>query len=388
MSDVCYNLGMRLSDPPVWLDVDLGAVASNVLAVRRSLTPKAAVLVVVKANAYGHGLIPVSLAVEKAGASGVAVATADEGIQLREAGVRLPILILGAIPPSEAPDIVHHEITCALCETGLARALSAAAAHQKRPARAHLKVDTGMGRLGILPCELPEFFATCAVLPGVRIDGVFSHLSTSEDEDTAFADWQTQRFKRLRREMIALSPAAASWQWHLANSAATVLLPESRFDAVRVGLLAYGLNPVTTFRRFDLKPAAQWKTRITFMKVCPSGLPISYGRTFHTTAPTRVATLGVGYADGYPRSLSNAAEVLVGGCRAPVIGRVCMDQMMIAIPDGVAASIHDEVVLMGDQDGECISPEEVSAWAGTILHELFARLGARMPRFYHNAPFR
>lgn len=367
-------------EAPTWLEVDLAAIGRNVGAVRKLVGPQTAVFVVLKANAYGHGLVEVGRAVERAGAHGIGVALLDEGVRLRDAGITLPILVMTSIPASGAEEAVRYNLICALCEPFLARALSQAAVRMGRPARVEIKVDTGMGRLGVQPQELGPFLEENAILPGLKIEGVFSHLSSADEPDLAFSLEQIASFQRARQSICSRGKGIR--RWHLGSSAAAVRLPECRMDAVRVGLLAYGLNPAAPFQSLSLEPALTWKARIGFIKQSPAGAPISYGRSYMTDRTTRVATLGVGYADGYPRALSNVAEVLVDGQRAPVIGRICMDQAMIALPDGASAEVGDSVVLLGRQGQEQITTEELAERAGTILHELLARLGTRMPRVY------
>ncbi|MCA1596560.1 MAG: alanine racemase [Chloroflexi bacterium] len=378
---------MTVPQGPAWLEVDLGAVRRNIAAVQQLVGPAVQVVVVVKADAYGHGLIPVGRAAQEAGAAGLGVALVEEGVRLRQAGITVPVLVMTSIPAAQAPDAVRFRLTCALCDRSLARALSAAAIQQGSRAFVEIKIDTGMGRIGIAPSEAAAFIEFCRGLPGLTIVGAFSHLSSAEDEDPSVSIEQHQRLAAVRRSLVSAGSDAIRWRWHLANSAAAVRFPESRLDAVRVGLLAYGFNPVSRLNHtgaapLALEPAARWMTRIGFVKTAPPGTPISYGGDYVTPARMTVATLGLGYADGYPRTLSNVGEVLIDGRRCRVLGRICMDQMMVGVPAGARADSGDPVVVMGTAGSQTITAEELAGRAGTILHELLARLGSRMPRVY------
>ena len=373
---------MKKPSGPAWLEVDLTAIKRNIAATRRLVGPSTQVVVVVKANAYGHGLVQVGKAAEDACADGLAVALVEEGRQLREAGISIPILVLGSIPVGQAADAIESDLTCALCDPGLAEALSSSAVKLQRPARVEIKIDTGMGRIGLQPDELPAFLDRCDHLAGLQVKGVFSHLSCAEATDPSYSKLQYERFAGTKRKIGNQRPESRKWRWHLASSAAAAYLPECRLDGVRIGLLTYGLNPVAHLVPLRLEPVACWKTRITYMKDCPAGSSISYGRTYITSRPTRIATLGAGYADGYPRALSNRGEVLLGGRRTPIAGTVCMDQMMIEIPADMPASVGDEVVLMGSQGTETITTQELADRAGAVMHEILARLGARLERVY------
>ncbi|HET6384494.1 MAG TPA: alanine racemase [Armatimonadota bacterium] len=365
------------SFPSTWLEVDLAAIRNNLALIRKEVAPGAAVIAVVKANAYGHGLAAVGIEAERAGAASLGVALVDEGVQLREAGVRIPTLVMASIQPAQAAEAVRHGLTCALCEADVARALSTAAVDQGRRASVEIKLDTGMGRVGIPPDRLPSFLEESGSLPGLVVEGVFSHLSAAEEADPAYSLYQLEQLLKARCDC-----SDPRWRWHLSNSAAAVGLPQCRLDAVRVGLLVYGLNPLEAVAPLALEPAACWKTRVAFVKECPPGRFLSYGRAYETRSPARIATLAVGYADGYPRALSNVGEVLLGGKRAPIRGRICMDQMLVEVPAGVEARVGDEVVLMGQQGQERITAEELAERAGSITHEILARLGTRMERWY------
>ena len=349
-------------------------------AVRKHVGPSTDVIAVVKANAYGHGLVKIGQAAQMAGAAGLGVALADEGVRLREQGITLPILVMSAIPVRQAAMAVRYRLTCTVCDQELPRALCSAAQEQETFADVHLKVDSGMGRLGVDPASAGQLLESISALPFVRLTGIFTHLACAEEPDPSRTLEQIRRFKQIRLELTREGASAGTHRWHLANSAGTARFPECAMDAVRVGLLIYGYDPTSHMR--TLEPAACWKSTVSYVKECPAGTPISYGGTFVTPHPMTVATVGVGYADGYPRALSSRGEVLLGGRRARVLGRICMDQMMVEVPAGSLARPGDEVVLMGAQGSERITAEEIAGRAGTILHELLSRLGGRMPRVY------
>lgn len=367
---------------PSWAEVDLAAIAANVKAVRNLLGPASGVWAVVKTNAYGHGLVDVAHAAVAAGAQGLAVATFQEGAKLRRSGVRARILLLCAGDPRRARDVVRLELIQTLCHEAMARALSHAAEREGRPARVHLKIDTGMGRLGIPAEEAAAFAQENLNLPGIHLEGVFSHLATAE-ADADYTRWQARRFREAVDALRAagIDPGVR----HLANSAATLRFPEMRLDAVRAGLLIYGISPESLEgAAITLRPALAWKTRLAFLHVPPGGSYISYGRTYVVGKEAQVGVLPLGYGDGYPRMASNRGYVLVRGRRCPVVGRVCMDHTLVDVTGVADAQIGDEVILIGEQGKTRITANQLARWAGTVVHETPTLIGSRVKRVYAN----
>jgi len=370
------------SRSPSWVEVDLAAVRHNVRRVRR-LLGRPSLLAVVKANAYGHGASPVARAALSAGAAGLAVASLAEGAALREAGIEAPILLLNAGDRRDAPEVVALGLTQSVCAAELARALSRAATRLGTPAQVHLKLDTGMGRLGVQPDRAVEFGQLVEGLPGVRIDGVFSHLATAEAEDTTYAHLQYERYRGALCALaqVGIRPVLR----HLANSAATLRFPEMRFDAVRTGLLVYGLSPEAPgLEAVELRPALRWKTRVAFVQVLPAGRPVSYSGTYVTKGNCRAGVLPIGYADGFPRQAGNRAQVLVRGTRCAVIGTVCMDHVMVDLTPAGGVEAGEEVVIIGTQGKARITANQVANWAGTVVHETPTVIGGRVARCYLN----
>jgi alanine racemase len=365
-----------------WVEVDLSAIRRNVAAVRGLVGGGVAVLAVVKADGYGHGAVRAAKAAVAGGAAWLGVASAAEGAELRSTGIDAPILVLGCGLPEQAPEIVTHGLTQTLATWDMAQALSRAAAGEGREVAVHIKIDTGMGRLGVKPHEAAAFARLVSGLPGLRIEGVYSHLATADRKDPTYAREQARRFEQVLADLE--HEGIRSALRHLANSAATVRFPEMRFDMVRAGLLIYGLNPLSQpLTEIELVPALAWKTRIACVKDVPAGEPLSYSGLHVTERPTRIACVPVGYADGYSRALSNVGSVLVSGRRCPVVGAVCMDQMLIDVGE-VEAKPGAEVVLIGEQTGERITANDLADAQGTVVHEIVARLGKRLPRFYLN----
>jgi alanine racemase len=334
---------------------------------------------VVKANAYGHGLVEASKACERGRASGLAVAILEEGATLRDAGVALPILLLGLALPEQAPDIVRYGLEAVVSDSGLCEALSRAAVSQCREAVVHLKVDTGMCRVGVEPPEVLKLAQRISSLPGLRLAALSTHF-TSADTDPEAVREETRLFDQAARTLA--SAGFGDLKQHLAASAAGELHPSTRRQMVRAGLLTYGVPPRPGAPLDGLTPALQWKARITQVRRAAPGATVSYGRTHTLTRDSLLGLLPVGYADGWPRSLSGRGTVLVGGGRAPVLGRVCMDQCVVDLTGLGPVAVGDEAVLLGIQGDQCQTVDHVAAQAGTIAHEILSRLGARLHRVY------
>ncbi len=366
-----------------WIEIDLQSIAHNIRELRRLLKPETRLMAVVKANAYGHGAIEVSRVAMESGADWLGVAVLDEAVVLRNFGVEVPILILGYTPEEQAEAVVEADIRQTVFSYSLAEALSEAAVKLGKPARIHLKLDTGMGRIGFPTAEmlLSEILRIKA-LPGLIIEGVFSHLSTADEEDKEFTRAQLDLFNQM---LTKLQDAGIEKPIrHIANSAAIIDLPESHLDLVRAGIAIYGIypSPYVNHQKVNLAPAMSLKAQITQVKEIKAGAGISYGRTYIAERPTRIASLALGYADGYPRVLSNKGEVLVRGQRAPVVGTICMDQFMIDVGHIPGVQAGDEAVIMGQQGDQCILAEEIAEKAGTINYEIVTRIGLRLPKIF------
>ncbi len=348
-------------------------------------------MTVVKADAYGHGAIPCTRTVLDAGADTLGVGIVSEGIELREKGVQAPIHVLVGVFPDEVDDLIQHNLTTTLYNRSLAETLSQRAVVLGKEVGVHIKVDTGMGRLGIAPDQLPGLVEFVAGLKNVRIDSVLTHFSSADHEDPGFTQHQIKQFQsaldQLKKAKFDIPLA------HCANSAALLQFPESQYDLVRPGIALYGalpapeLNPVMETlasgnQSFSLLPVMQWKTRILNINPLPKGSPVSYGQKFVTQRDSRIAILPVGYADGLQRLLTNRMNVLVRGHKVPQAGTVCMDMCMIDVTDVDDAREGDEVVLFGRQGEECITVDEMAAQARTIPYEILCGVGKRVPRIY------
>ena len=390
------NATDAMNDSPlIWAEVDLSAIAHNVRELRRLTRPQARVMAVVKANGYGHGALEVARTALANGAEWLGVARLAEAIPLREAGFGVPIMVFGYTPPADAGRLIDYDLRQSVYSLAAARAYSAAAAARSNRIRVHLKVDTGMGRLGMVPAALSgktpghavgeDFIhevTAIARLPGLDAEGIFTHFAASDSADTTYAKQQLALFLDV---LSALRAAGLEFAVrHAANSAAVIALPESHLDLVRPGIALYGLRPSdeVDLTSISLKPAMALKARIIHLKSVPAGACISYGMTYCTPAPTVIATIPAGYADGYRRLLSSRGEMLVDGRRVPVVGRVCMDLTMLDVGTVPDACIEDEVVIFGRQGNEFISADDLARELGTINYEIVCDLTTRVPRVY------
>jgi alanine racemase len=378
----------------VWAEIDLKAIAHNVAELRRITQPEARLMAVVKANGYGHGAIEVAQCALQNGAVTLGVARIEEGIRIRQAGIRAPILIFGYTLSQQIADLLEYDLTPCFYSAASARKLSSAAVSLGKKIKAHLKVDTGMGRLGQLPqnfkadnstainADALEETLTIARLDGLALEGIYTHFATADSSNKSYAEKQLHLFtnylKRLRQ--AGLNPPVR----HAANSAALIDMPQSHLDMVRPGIAIYGLYPSDEVRknRVSLKPAMALKARIIHLKKVPVGFKVSYGGTHETQRPTTIATVPVGYADGLNRQLSNRGQMLVHGQRVPIIGRVCMDLTMLDVGGIENVQIGDEVVIFGQQGNETLSVDEMAALLNTINYEIVSTITARIPRIY------
>jgi alanine racemase len=372
---------VRVSQParPTWLEIDVDAIAQNVRCIKDIVGPQVRILAVLKADAYGHGAIKVARTALNNGATHCGVASVNEAIRLRQAGITAPVLVLGYTPAWHARKALRHDITITLYDQDVARAFSQAAIQLHAEARAHVKIDTGMGRLGLLPDETLDFVRSVRDLPGLTLEGIFTHFSIADEADLTYTCQQLERFRRVLDELRAAGTTFPLV--HAANSAALLRLPESRFTMVRLGLAMYGLAPSPAVPLPpDLQRALTWKTTIAQVKTLPPGSFVSYGNIYQTAEEETIAVIPVGYADGFRRAPRHWGEVLVKGQRAPIVGRVCMDQTMIRVDHIPGVRVGDEVVLIGSQGDEAITAEDVAQRLDTINYEVVSVIMARVPR--------
>lgn len=369
--------------PITWVEVDLEAIGANARAVRRLLKPTTQLMAVVKANAYGHGLLHVAefLAAQRL-ADCFGVASLTEGIALRNHGITRPILVMGQVLPEEAPLVARHTLTATICTKPVVRALAAAGRRAKEPVRIHLKVDTGMGRYGIWHAEALAFARWVRQQPGVLMEGLYTHLASAV-QDRAVTEQQLTLFRML---VAALERAGLYVPLkHVANSMGLLSYPKSHWDLVRTGLVLYGVSPRAGWSPpVPLTPALRWRARVAFVKSVPADRPISYGGTYRTVRRTRIVTIPVGYAHGYPLRGSNRAAVLIEGRRLPVVGRVTMDHLMVEAGPGVKAkvAIGQAATLLGRDRRDVIQPGELARWGGTIAYEILCGISPAIPRRY------
>lgn len=371
--------------PSTWADIDLAALCFNARQLAGAFGTD--LLAVVKANAYGHGAPAVARALLDSDATRVkilGVARVDEGIELREAGIEAPILILSAILPDEAACAVEFDLMPTLFTPALARALNDAAHQQSRLARAHLKIDTGMGRLGVAVDEAAPFFNSLRQYEHLKIEGIYTHFACADEMPDEMSCRQLEVFERALHKCGVSLNEPREMLLHAANSAAALRYSSARYDLARPGLALYGVNPLGSNVAPDvaLKPVMTLRSRVTFVKSVPRGATVSYGATWRAERPSRIATIPIGYADGYARRLSNRAQVLIGGRRAPLVGRVTMDQILVDVTD-MPVEIGDIVTLWGDH----LPVEEVAEWAETIAYELLCAVAPRVTRVYEGSGY-
>ena len=364
---------------PTIAQIDLDALVFNYRQLQRRVPKGVKLLAVVKADAYGHGAIPISLKLESLGVEYLGVAIAEEGVELRKGGVKAPILVLGGIYGGEIEKIFRFNLTPVVFQKDTLKFISKTAQRGKKKVKVHLKVDTGMGRLGVPLSVWPDFLKEILRFPKVEIEGILSHFSLMQEEDYTKSQWSQFQSAVRFAEGLGISCKYL----HMASSAMLTATPHYSGNLVRPGIMLYGSYPSPIFRRLiHLRPVMTLKTRIHFLKAVPPGTRVSYGGTFVTRRESLIATLPIGYADGYSRYLSNRGEVLVQGKRAPVVGKVCMDFMMVDVTDIPKVSLGDEVVLVGNQGKEQITAEEIADRINSISYEVFCSVGKRVPRIY------
>jgi len=375
------EIDIRTSIRPTVAEIDLGAVQRNVGRVRDAVGARVRLFGVVKADAYGHGAVPVARALEPL-CHALAVSLVEEGLELRAAGIRAPILVLGAYYNHHQDDVIAERLTPVIYDRGDLERFAGAAKRVGRRLDVHVKVDTGMSRLGVAPGELPATLERVGALPQLKLAGLCTHFASADVPDAAATEAQLATFE------AALQAAHAQHLTgvirHAANSAAAVRFPAARLDAVRPGLALYGAMPSDVVRLAGLEPSLALRSRIMAVREIAAGTGVSYGGTWRAARPTRVATLPIGYADGYPRHIRQAF-VLLAGRRVPIIGVVCMDMLMIDVTDLPESALAGPVTLIGRDGGDEITVDEVARWAGTINYEILCGISKRVPRVLRDA---
>lgn len=366
-----------------YVEISLEAIGHNIREVKKRLPEGVKLLGVVKANAYGHGAVPVASYLENQ-VDYFATATIEEAVELRENGISAPILILGYVSPSQYGDLVEYDITQTIDSYAQALALEKEAARQNRKAKAHLAVDTGMTRIGFQVTEHDaDEAAKIADLPHIELEGMFTHFSCADQEDKTYCSMQMEKYDKMTA-LLAERGVTIPLR-HICNSAGIMEFDDHRFEMVRSGIITYGIYPSEEVKkeRLDLIPALSWKSHVIHVKKVGPGIGVSYGATYVTEKPmTRIATVSAGYADGYPRALSNQGCVLIHGKKAPIIGRICMDQMMVDVTDIPDVQVEDVVTLVGTDGDETITIEEIANPAARFDYEMLCDISSRVTRVY------
>lgn len=367
---------------PTNVEVNLDRLTENYKAIASAVSG-AKVMVILKANAYGHGMVHTAHHLVSIGADYLGVAVLEEGILLRESGITAPILVLGGIIGNQVPLFLDNDLTITASSVEKLQQINEAAGARGVKARVHLKIDTGMERIGVHYYSAAALLEASLVCPHVEVEGIYSHFANSDALDLASAREQIRRFKQVlafyEERNLPYPPLR-----HMANSGAILQLPESHLDMVRPGILLYGVYPSDEVKHtIPVRPAMSWKSRVVYFKVVKPDHPVSYGSTWQSERLTRIVTVPVGYGDGYFRAMSGKAEVIIRGKRYPVVGRICMDQLMVNIGWETAYN-NDEVILLGEDEatGTRISCEDLAQWAGTIPYEILTNINTRVPRLY------
>ena len=368
---------------PTWVEIDLGALRHNLLAIKKWVGPQINILGIVKADAYGHGDYEVSRVLLNNGAEMLGIAILEEGIQLRDKGIKEPLLLLGGLFEDQIEAVIHHDLIPTVYDVKLAEALSKKATYFNKKLKVHVYVDTGMGSIGVKYDKAVEFVKSVKNLNNLHIEGIYTHCSSSDEKDSAFTNLQIKRFRDVLGALDTIKVCIPLR--HMANSGAILGYPESYFNMVRPGLSLYGLYPSEdVLRDIGIRPVMSFKTRIIHIKDMDAGDVVGYGRAYTIAKPTRVATLPLGYGDGYNRLLSNQGKVIIRGKKAPIIARVCMDHCFADVTTIKEVSIGDEVVLYGSQGQETIPIESIAKQINTIPYEVTCNISKRVPRIYIN----
>lgn len=368
----------------VYAKIDLDAIAYNMEQMRQNIRPETKVMAVIKADGYGHGAVQIAEMMERWNYIwGFAVATLDEAVVLRTEGIQKPILVLGCVFPDQYMEMLKHEIRMNIYTEEMAESISRMAAREGKTAYMHIKLDTGMSRLGFgINEQSAETIKRISKMPNVNMEGIFTHFTKADEKDKSFTKKQIQEFvwmtERLKEKNVRFTYE------HCSNSAGIIDVPEANFDIVRAGISTYGLYPSEEVDKTNvkLKPALALKSHVAFVKEIERGTPVSYGGTFVAKEKMKIATIPVGYADGYPRSLSNKGYVLIRGKKAPILGRVCMDQFMVDVTQIEGVSFGDKVTMIGKDGNEILPVEVLSELSGRFNYEFVCDLGKRIPRVY------
>ena len=369
---------------PTYATVNLAALAHNLSCIKRYLSPGCQVLAIVKANAYGHGAVETAHTLARQGIGRFAVASLDEGIALRQAGISASIVVLGALFEEQISDLIAHQLTPVVSDGRILPALAKAVHSHSSPYPIHLKVETGMGRLGFSPEELLSLLDDPLLRSPLQVEGMMTHLADADGKDTVFTEQQLGAFcavlEQIRQRGVTLPLV------HTANSAAIVRFPDAHFSLVRPGIMLYGYHTLpATVPAPDLRPVLSLRTTIVQLRTIPRGGTVSYNQTFVAKRTTQIAVLPIGYADGYSRRLSHRGSVLIHGRRAPIVGLVCMDMIMVDVTDLPPVQVGETVTLIGQQGEESIWADEVAGLIGTIPYEVLCGIGSRVPRLYESA---
>ncbi|WP_258840447.1 alanine racemase [Mechercharimyces sp. CAU 1602] len=363
-------------------EIDLDAICHNVKQFRCHLPSGTQLMAVVKADGYGHGAQPVAQAAVEAGVDWLGVAFLDEALELRRGGIKVPLLVMGYTPPVAAAIAAQEDITLMINSSEDAIAMAHVLTDLERPLSVHVKVDTGMGRMGVLVDETVAIMEKLSSLNKIKVSGLFTHFACSDEKDKTYTHEQAARFQRVIDQLQAerLLPPIV----HAANSGAAIDLPQYAYSMVRIGISLYGYypSPEVDRSRIALRPALTLKTKVVRVKRLPKSYGVSYGKTTTVNGKQWIATLPIGYADGFSRQLSNRGVALIGGKRVPIVGRVCMDQMMIDVSSVMPVKVGDEVVLYGNQRASSISVDEVADMLNTISYEVTSKISRRVPRIY------
>ncbi len=365
------------------IEIDLAALRHNFDQVRRLVSEPTSILAVVKSDAYGHGMVEVARELEGQGVEYLGVSNCREAVSLREGQIKVPILLLLGVAEDELSDVIQHRLTPVLYRSDTAQMVSSAALAAGIQVPVHLKIDSGMGRLGVPYTKAEGFFKLINSFKGIRVEGLLSHFASADEHDKSFSTLQLERF---RQTVVQAEDIGLSFRYtHIANSAGVIDLPDSYLQLVRPGLMLYGAPPSMELHRpASLKPVMSLKTRVLQLKEVSSGSPIGYGCTYITSRPSRIATLPVGYDDGYDRLLSNKGEVLVRNCRAPVVGRISMCLTTVDVTEVPGIQVDDEVVLLGRQGDQEITAEEIASKIGSINYEIFCNFGGNRKKHFLN----
>ncbi len=366
---------------PVWVEINLSNFEFNLKEIKKRISSNTLLNAVVKADGYGHGAVKIAKKAAAAGADRLSVALPDEGIELREAGINLPIHLLGEVVPEQIEVLIEYDLIPAIAKFSTAEKLNQLCAEKGLKKKVHIIVDTGMGRIGLSPKKAPVFIEKVTALPNLELEGLMTHFAKADEADKKYTLQQFSEFKKI---ITALEKKGIDIPIkHCANSAAVIDLPEMQLDMVRAGIMIYGLRPSKELeKKIELKEVLSWKAKIIYLKELEAGKGISYGAEYITKKREKIATIPLGYADGYFRLLSNQADVLIRGQRAPIRGRVCMDQFMVGVDQIKDVELGDEVVLIGNQAEEKITADELAEKSMTINYEIVSKITKRVPRVY------